>query len=156
MNIKKNQKITGATETGTTFIMITLDQFLDAMDDESVNIWIRAYVADKGFGVIDFVRNLYGSAVIDDVLYLCKTDLQDIVVNGELVDPESALDNYSIYDLSPYIDVDGSLSPEEIRKEITYYEMNPINWDDYADDIVNMHGFVNAVKAAYDLDDEIV
>lgn len=84
---------------GTTFYKITLDKLKSVLGGG--NVWIDELIEKKGF---DFLpERLYGSEIINGDFYLCVTDGEDIEVKGEMVDPESALKEYSLSDLSDYI-----------------------------------------------------
>lgn len=84
----------------TTFYKVNLDDVISYYENK--NAWIYAAFKYEGFDCLN-IKDMYGSKIIDDTLYLCVTNGVDIDVNGESVDPEEALDKYSIDDLSEYI-----------------------------------------------------
>lgn len=118
---------------GTTFYSATVDDIIDAYGDVTLNAWIRQAFVDRGLDAIDYDHNLYGSAIIDDVLYICVTDGYDIEVNGEEVDPEEALSEYTPEDLSDYIK---PATAEIIRRNITEYELITPDFESWAIDLL--------------------
>lgn len=118
---------------GTTFYSATVDDIIDAYGDVTLNAWIRQAFVDRGLDAIDYDHNLYGSAIIDDVLYICVTDGYDIEVNGEEVDPEEALSEYTPEDLSDYIK---PATAEIIRRYITEYELKTPDFESLAIDLL--------------------
>ena len=86
-------------DSGTTFYKMTRKQFEDAFEKE--NLWIQEIIKrSKDF---DCLVDMFGSEEIDGDYYICVTDGREIEVNGEMVDPETALQEYSLSDLSGYI-----------------------------------------------------
>lgn len=156
MNIKRTN-ISGADNKKVpVFRMITPDAFIDAFTDSSNNVWLAAYVEDKVFDVLDLERNLFGTKIIDGILYYCEKYMDEIEVNGKTIDAEDALDEYSVEELSPYIDVETPMSADDILSTFTYYEMYPIDWDEYAEDLIAKNPFYKVVSDAYALDVTIV
>ena len=125
MKILKNN-VFASTETGTTFYSVTLNQVIDAFSESDTNIWIQKAFIELGWDAIDFEHNMYGSYIINNVLYICVTDGYDIDVSGESVNPEDALKYYKLDALSGYIKKADS---EIIKTYITEYEMNVKDWD---------------------------
>lgn len=156
MNIKRTNISGAETKKIPIFLMITPDAFIDAFKESSNNVWLAAYIEDQVFDVLDLERNLFGSKVIDGILYYCEHNLDEIEINGEAIDAEDALDNYSVEELSSYIDVENPMSADEILSTFTYYEMYPIDWDDYAEDLIKENSFIKVVSDAYALDVTIV
>lgn len=115
----------------TTFYKITLNDLKQAFSDE--NAWLLASITDLGFRAID-IDSLIGSRVIDNVLYLCVTNGVDIDVNGELADPEDALFQYNLDDLSEYIE---DATDDIILDNIDEYNMKPPNYDSLASDLIS-------------------
>lgn len=156
MNIKRKNILGADDKKAPVFRMITPDAFIDAFVESSNNVWLAAYVKDKVFDVLDLERNLFGSRIIDGILYYCEKNMDKIEVDGKTIDAEDALDEYSIEDLSLYIDVENPMSPEDILSTFTYYEMYPIDWDEYAEDLIKDNSFYKVVSDAYALDVTIV
>lgn len=156
MNIKRTT-ISGAEDIkAPIFRMITPDAFIDAFKESSNNVWLAAYVEDKIFDVLDLERNLFGSKIIDGVLYYCEKNMDEIEVDGKTIDAEDALDEYSVEELSMYIDVENPMSADDILSTFTYYEMYPIDWDTYAENLIAENSFYKVVSDAYALDVTIV
>lgn len=140
---------------GTTFYTITEDQLLKHYD-KAENLIVRNVVSDEGFKAFD-LDSMYGSKIIDDTLYLCVTDGMEITVNGNEVDPEFALEDYSISDLSKYIkEGDDTI----INRYVSEYELKDIDLNKVAIDILDGGAvtFTDVVKYAADLDllDDII
>ena len=139
---------------GTTFYRVTLDQLADAFaQDNDPNLWMIYAIREFGFNAIK-IKDIWGSGLIDDTLYLCKTNGQLLIIKGVEVDPESALEEVSLEDLSEYIE---DSTPEIIRKMITDDEFNFQDIDDLALKMLeDGHSFLEIAKAAqevYLLDD---
>lgn len=116
---------------GTTFYKITLDKLKSVLGGD--NVWIDELIEKKGF---DFLpERLYGSETIDGDFYLCVTDGEDIEVNGEMVDPETALTEYSLSDLSEYIkDATNKIIEDNIDIDELQFTEKDIN--DWAVDMI--------------------
>lgn len=133
---------------GTTFYKVSLPDLIDMLRKLDANIIMIGALEMDGWSCIDFEKNLFGSAVIDDDLYLCKTNGKDIIVNGEEVDPEYALEEYTLEELSDYI---ADATPEDIRLEITPYEVTNFDIEDVAlDQLQAGVSFRTLVHAAED------
>lgn len=67
---------------------------------------------------------MFGSAVFEenneDVIYICVTDGYEIEVDGEMVDPEEALENYAPIYLENHIQ---DANDDVIMRNITPYEL---------------------------------
>lgn len=131
---KINAAATPAKNSGTTFYATTAEDIIKAYDDNSSNIWVRQAFIEEGLDAIDYDNNLFGSAVIGDTLYICVTDGKEIEVNGTLVDPETALTDYTLDDLSEYTK---NASADIIRRYITEYEIKSPDFDKWAIDMLN-------------------
>ena len=107
-------------------------------------------INEYGWDALDFKHNLFGSEIIDDVLYICKTDGYEIQINGEDVEPEFALEDYSVEELSAYID---DADDDIITNSITTYELKPIDLDEVSLRLLELgNSFIDVVKAAQDAD----
>lgn len=148
--VKRGTSITAATSIGTTYYTASLDDVISAMRSQGGNIWIYASFKKLGWDAIDFAHNLYGSQVIDNVLYLCITDGHDIDVNGESVNPEEALEDYDVSELSAYIQ---PADADIIRKYITQYEIKTPDFNNWADDLISDYYFTDLVRDAQEFAD---
>lgn len=150
--IKGNTLITAATQVGTTYYQITLDDVKNAMkDNNDANIWILKSFEELGWDAIDFDHNLFGSQIIDNVLYLCVTDGRNIEVGGGLVDPEAALEDYDVSELSAYVQ---EADEDTILKYITQYEIETPNFNKWAEDLLSDgYKFTDLVSAAQEFSD---
>lgn len=136
--------VSPAKNSGTTFYSASADDIIEAYGDVTLNVWVRKAFIERGLEAIDYDRNLFGSKVIDDVLYICVTDGQDIEVDGELVNPEEALEIYTPYELSEYI---RPASKDIISRYITEYEIIIPDFDNWAIDLLNdVYDFSKLVK----------
>lgn len=134
---------------GTTFYRVTLEQLTDAfVSDNHSNLWMIYAIREFGFNAIK-IKDIWGSGIVDDVLYLCKTDGQLLIINDVEIDPESALEEVSLEDLTQYIK-DGT--PEIIRKMITDYEFNFQDIDELALKMLeDGHRFLEIAKDAQEV-----
>lgn len=139
--------IKSATQEGTTFYKITLDQLKSFYNNEK-NIIVRYVIDQYGFEAFD-LEHMYGSVLDGDTLYLCVTDGYEISVNGESIDPESALEDYSTEDLSSYIQ-DGT--DEIINRYLSEYELNSISADICTELVQDGYDFIIVLEAARKLD----
>lgn len=107
---------------GTTWYRVSLPQFTDFIEDHETNIFVKHAALTYLFDCLDLAQ-MYGSAVYDDELFICKTDGQPIKVkDDENVDPETAFKKYTPEDLYPYIE---DAKDDTLIKYITYREMRP-------------------------------
>lgn len=135
---------------GTTYYVASLKEVKDAIiNSKDVNIWVKHVIEKYGFDAIDFNKGLFGSRVVDGNLYICKTDGQNIVIDGYEVDPEFALEEYPIDKLDDYIEpADSKL----IIQSISDYEVKFENIDEIAVELLNEgNSFEDVVKSAYDI-----
>lgn len=96
-------KADSAQQGGTRFYKIPKSDLIDYAWKSDGNVWIDSLLKDHfDDNILEDVMFL-GSRVIDGSLYYCVSDLLPIEVDGEYVDPENALDDYSLKDLSGYI-----------------------------------------------------
>lgn len=146
--IQSDTVIKDAINDGTRFYAVSEDQLKDAFRTESNNI-IRYIINRDGVNAFDLDRALFGSAVFDDVLYICDTDGKQILVNGKEIDPEDALDTYGVEELEDYIeDADDKI----IKRKLTFYELKHMNLDNLAKEMIeNNFGFTELVRNAEEL-----
>lgn len=154
MRVKKSihsaSSIKAATTAGTTFYEVTLEDIQSAFNEDDANVWIGKMFELDGWDAIDFETALYGSQIIDDVLYICVTDGQDIKIKGEYVDPEAALEYYQLNHLSEYIKEGTS---DIIKKYITEYEVVTPDFNKLAELLLkDGHLFTDIVKDAQEFD----
>lgn len=133
---------------GTAFYLITEDELKDYFGDE--NIVMKYLVDTKGFDAFN-TDDMYGSIFIDsDEFVLCVTDGYDIRVGTELVDPETALEDYDISELDEYLKVP---TDEIFRRYFSEYELNPVDIDEVALELLQAgHHLSTIVADAKDLD----
>lgn len=130
---------------GTKYYRCNKFDILAALKEENI-LMTEAIVLD-GLSAIDVTaRSLPGSKVIDSYLYICVTDNEDILVNDQYVDPEVALDEYSVEDLSDYI---VPADPEIIVDQITPYEVS-IDINRCANSLIRDGSDFTDVLEAYD------
>lgn len=127
-----NVPVTAATKSGTIFYKAEFQTVKDVLS--KVNVWIDYALRGEGFDAIDFKRGMFGSAVIDNILYICQTDGQELNINGTLVDPEEALEKCNIEDLADYIE---DATDDIIKSNITEYEIQFNNITALALDMLN-------------------
>lgn len=154
MNIKKtitgSSYIIAAKTPGTTFYRCSLKEIKDALSDDDSNIWVMKSIDELGYDAIDFEKNLFGSEIIDDDLYICVTDGYDIDVSGEFVNPEDVLSSYDTSEISEYIK---PATADIIQKYITQYEIYAPEFDKWAPDLLKRgYTFSELVKDAQEFD----
>lgn len=144
-------RIAAASDFGTTYYAAEIDDIIDAMDDNpDTNIWVRHAIEKSGLEALNLEDSLFGSAVIDDKLYICRTDGKDIQIAGQDVDPEKALSDYSVEELSAYIQPS---TPEIITSSITEYEIKFPDINEAASDLLEVgHTFEELMKAATEIE----
>lgn len=135
----KTNKITANSEfnTGdTVFYKVTLDKLHDSFSESSPdhNLWLEYAIRIYGFDAIK-VDDIWGSKVVDDVLYLCSTNGQPIYVDGVPVDPEKALESFDVSELSDYIE---DADTDIVREIITDYEFDLKDVDELALEMLKM------------------
>ena len=138
-------KAATATETksDTVFYAIKLQDALDYFSKSGKNCWIWAALYNNGFDNIDTEGKLIGSVDIDDVLYICDTDGEDIEVNGESVNPEEALNEFTPDELSEYV---VEATDRDIRRFITEDAIVDVDYNKLAYDLLdNGYDFLTMV-----------
>ena len=76
---------------GTVYYRVLAAQIESAYEDEDPFIYYA--VLEDGLDAIN-LDTMVGSKVIDDELFICQSDGQEININGEMVDPFVALEDY--------------------------------------------------------------
>lgn len=103
-----------------------------------------------GFEAIDLEHNLFGSYIDGNTIYFCDTDGEDIEVNGQMFNPEDAMEEFGPEVLESYIQ---DATPEIIRRFITPYELK-FDVDEGAYWLMkDGFGFTEIVKSYEDLPD---
>lgn len=95
--------IKSAQDFPTIFYRVTIDQAKEAIEDSDLNIFLKAAFDYYEWQCLDIEHGLHGSEVNNNILYLCDTNGDDILVDGREVDPISALDYYDIDELANYV-----------------------------------------------------
>lgn len=120
----KLQSVTAASNIGTTYYRATLDNVIQTLTRNDANIFLLYLIEEDGFDALDFKKHMFGSAVFEenheDVIYICVTDGYEIEVDGEMIDPEEALENYSPRYLDNRIQ---DANDDIIMRNITPYEL---------------------------------
>lgn len=134
---------------GTTFYQAS-EEDIKRYYHDSDNCIIEYLIHSRGFEALD-LDSMYGSAVIDDMLYICVTDGDYIVVGDDVeVNPEEALETYDLDDLQRYIK---PITDTIIRRYVSEYEMKFPDIDDLALEMLEKdYSFTQIVKAAIELE----
>jgi hypothetical protein len=107
MIIKKTNKYTpimsAETIAGTSWYPVTAEEFKDYVEDNIENVFLKYTANYDNFEALD-LDLMYGTRIVDDVLYICSSDGKDIRVGDEEVNPEFALDEYTPDELSAYME----------------------------------------------------
>lgn len=149
----KLQSVTAASNVGTTYYRATLDNVIQTLTRNDANLFLLYLIEEYGFDALDFKKHMFGSAVVEenneDVLYICVTDGYEIEVDGEMIDPEEALENYAPIYLENHIqDADDDI----IMRNITPYELVDFDEDAVARGVLKTYD-VSFKKVASDLQD---
>jgi hypothetical protein len=147
---KVKASVTKTSRKGTTFYKATLDEVKSAFKEKGANLWLLESFEKLGWDAIDFDNNLFGSRVIDDVLYICVTDGYEIEVNGRKEDPEEVLDYYGDSELADYIE---DATDKIILKYITEYEIHSPDFNGWAADLLKDYEFIDLVDTAKEFPD---
>ena len=127
--IKANSSING-----TTYYKCSIDDIAEAIHDEYSDVYMDYVLAVYGLDGLDMKHSLLGSDIIDDTLYLCVTDSEPITINGKSYDPEFALFEAPIEELSEYIK---DSTPEIITRYISSYEIKQYPLNDIIPDMLD-------------------
>ena len=129
----KHRYIFGASSIGTTYYKIYLDDAITELKKHG-NLFTYNEIKQLGFESIDISKHLFGSKIIDNILYLCITDGKDIIVDKYPIDPVDALKFLDIEELYDYIK-DGS--SKIILQYITPYEVPIDNFEESAIELLS-------------------
>ena len=140
--------ITAARSIGTTFYYTDLDNVREVLRNNDLNIFAQYWLDQYGWEAINLKDNLFGSQIIDDLLYICVTDGSDMIINGEAVDPEFALEEYGVDACSAYIEP----APDDIiTRYISEYEIDVADFEEAAMELLKGgYSFAELYKAAED------
>ena len=109
----------------TTFWRFNLEETIRELEQLEGNLILIQRLIDDGWNALDDVERLYASAIItdDDDLIICESNFEPIAVNGEITEPEEALNLFSVEELEDagYV---RDATPSVIQKYITPYEMS--------------------------------
>lgn len=134
---------------GTTFYTITVDAAVHAYENN--NLIVYQALKDYGWDAFDIDKYLIGSAIIDDILYLCVSDGIDLDIDGVgLVDPEEAIDTV---DLDSLIDYIKQPTDQEIVKHLTPYDLDEdiLDLDTIAEELLaSGYTFIEIIRSAVD------
>ena len=134
---------------GTTYHKITLDECIRVLQKDRVNVWLLQRLESAGWDALDIKNSLFGSEIINDVLYICCTDGKDITVGDDTVDPEVALAEFSTTDLSDYI-VDAD--PSIVKRYVTEFALAEFDIDEAAEQLLREgKSFIDLMEAAQNL-----
>lgn len=143
------RKIIVAEGPGTTYYKATIDDIVNAVQEDS-NLFVYYAMLALGFEAIDLEHNLFGSYIDGNTIYFCDTDGEDIEVNGQMFNPEDAMEEFGPEVLESYIQ---DATPEIIRRFITPYELK-FDVDEGAYWLMkDGFGFTEIVKSYEDLPD---
>ena len=134
---------------GTVFYKVTPELLNEYMDEPDLNLYVKQELIDRGFAAID-IKKLYGSAEIDGDLYICVTDYNDIEVDGNLVDPEEALEEYSVDQLQQYIQ---PATLDILHSNITEYE---VDFEDLVDSTIGLLESGHSLRSVFSAYQDII
>lgn len=143
--------ITAAEKLGTTLYEVTRDQ-LEAFYRDQDNMVATYLVDNYGFEAFD-IEHMYGSAIIDDTLYICDTDGDYVIVDDVDVNPETLLEDYDLSQLTEFL---RPADEQVLKRYVSLYEMivpKGLSLDDIALELLNAgHHFTTIVEDANQLD----
>ena len=87
---------------GTKWYRITKEQLLKYNLWRS-NVWIKERISQYPLDEVLNLDSLEGSIVEEDQLYLMVSDFDDIEVNGEMINPLDAIEEFGLKGLENYI-----------------------------------------------------
>lgn len=135
-----------ATPDGTIWYEAEFDQVRDALKEE--NLILYGAFLTNGFDCISNIDiNLPGSYVQGDYLYICESDGELINVNGDQVDPQSAMEEYGPEMLSAYV---VPADDKIIRQKLTEYEITNYDIDDVAYELFDEGYTFTTILADYE------
>lgn len=149
--IKRNKSITAA-EMGqrTVWYEADLDMVRNALREE--NLILYGAIQTHGFDAIkDIDMNIPGSYIddVEDRIYICVTDGSQVVVDGEEVDPDEAMEEYGPEALEGYI---LPATNQMIVNKLTSYEINNYDLDLVAQDLMDeSYSFIDIYEAYKDI-----
>lgn len=127
-----------------------LDMVRNALRAE--NLILYGALETNGFDAIkDIDLNIPGSYIDDgtDRIYICVTDGSQVIVDGEEVDPDDAMEEYGPEELEGYI---LPATKQIIINKLTSYEINHYDLDSVVRDLMNnSHSFLEIYEAYQDL-----
>ena len=150
MKILAREYIKSAEEPGSIWYKITREDLLNNMLWKD-NVWIserlKYYPLDDSINIED----LDGSYATEDTLYFLVTDYSPIIIDGEEIEPEEALEEYSLKDIENYINDN---PPKDIIQRITDSDISwaGIDIDTCAKDLLDIESFSKVVEDAQDID----
>lgn len=150
MKILAREYIKSAEEPGSIWYKITREDLLNNMLWKD-NVWIserlKYYPLDDAINIED----LDGSYATEDTLYFLVTDYSPIIIDGEEIEPEEALEEYSLKDIENYINDN---PPKDIIQRITDSDISwaGIDIDTFAKDLLDIESFSKVVEDAQDID----
>lgn len=110
---------------GTIFWRFDLDETTRELEQLDGNLILIQRLYDVGWNALDDVERAYAAAIItdDDELIICESNFEPILIDGELVEPEEALQQYDVRDLEEagYV---RDATASAVQKFITPYEMS--------------------------------
>ena len=140
---------------GTIFWKFDLDETIRELEQLEGNIILIQRLRDVGWNALDDPERAYACGTItdDDELIICESDFEPIVIDGETVEPEEALELYSVDELEEAGLVQEA-SAVQVDKYITPYEMSVnFNLGDVAIELLSGdYSFQEVIDAAYDAD----
>lgn len=148
---KRNRSITAAEiDQPTAWYEADLDMVRNALLEE--NLILYGAIQTHGFDAIkDIDMNIPGSYIDDatDRIYICVTDGSQVIVDGEEVDPDDAMEEYGPEAMQEYI---FPATNQMIVSKLTSYEINNYDLDLVAQDLMDeSYSFIDIYEAYKDI-----
>lgn len=149
MKITKSKKsdrtmVTSATESRTIYYKTDLDEIKQVIDGNS-NLFVIYSINEHGFDDIQ-LDALPGSYIDGDTIYICFTDGKSLNINGEDVDPETAIEEFGIEAVSAYVE---NADDEIIVNTLTPYVFDLDNLENCASWLLDKGYSLGAIVEAY-------
>lgn len=110
---------------GTVFYRFDLEETIRELEQLEGNLILIQRLRDVGWDALDDPERAYACGMItrDDELIICESDFEPIIIDGQQVEPEEALESFTISELEDAGLVKDATAAQ-INKYITVYEMS--------------------------------
>lgn len=107
----------------TTYYKVKIEDAKRFFKTDGANLILQKAFELFNWDIFDMEHTMFGSRVIDNVLYICSTDGEPLYIDHEEVDPEYALDRFA-WDIDLLDDYIRPATAEVVRMHLSEYELN--------------------------------